>query len=108
MNLPDNNVNAELSKIAPGILGAFVALLLSQETWQRKVPLFLAGSIAARFGTLDVARITGLDLGFTGFLLGVFGIAILNKIFELWATLELGPILRDALRKVLGLPTKEE
>ncbi|HJY06548.1 MAG TPA: hypothetical protein VJ323_09530 [Bryobacteraceae bacterium] len=105
--IPDA-VSNELWKSLPGMVGALTALLLSRDVWVRKIPLFIVGSVAARFGNHDAARILGLDEGFAGFLLGVFGMAVLAKVFDVWTGLDLGPMLKEWLRSVLHLPPQEE
>lgn len=96
-----------MGKLAPGVVGSFVSLLFAHGPWPRKVAMFMAGAACARFGTSAASSWAGLDAGFTGFLLGLFGMAVIAKTFETWQAFELGSLLRDALRKLLGLPTKE-
>jgi hypothetical protein len=48
-----------------------------------------------------------MDEGFAGFLVGLFGMSVVKKIFDLWTSFDLSSILSDWIRKVLGLPPKE-
>lgn len=97
----------EVSSAAPGVLGSLFSMLWINDTWPRKLVMFFAGAALARLGTHDVARISGLNDGLIGFLLGLFGMAITASVFAGWAKLDMSVILRDALRQVLRLPPKE-
>lgn len=98
-----NDVPPEVTKVAPGAIGAFFSLLWIKEAWPRKVVMFLAGAALSRFGNANVSAWSGLDVGFTGFLLGLFGMSIVAKMFEVWQKFDLGAILSEWLRKILGL-----
>ncbi len=102
-----NDLPPEVAKAAPGAVGSLAAMLWLKDSWPRRMSMFVAGAALSRFGTEDVSRIVGLSPGFTGFLLGLFGMAVTAKTFETWQALELGSILRDWLRKMAGLPAKE-
>ena len=64
----------------------------------------IAGAALARYGTDSVSRWSGLDDGFTGFLIGLFGMALVAKAFAASERVELAPIFVEWLRKFLGLP----
>lgn len=104
MNL--NDIPPELGKAVPGAVGSLFSLFWIKETWPRRLAMFLGGSALSMYGTDDAARLTGLNGGFTGFLLGLFGMAMAGKLFEAWGRLELGSIVGDWLRKIAGLPPK--
>ena len=99
--------NPEVVKTAPGVVGSLVSMLFIKEPIVRRLAMFLAGAALARFGTPWLARLSGLDEGFAGFMLGLFGMAVIAKMFQAWETFELSLILRDWMRKVLGLPARE-
>jgi len=102
MNL--NDLPPEAAKAFPGVVGSLAALLWIKDTWPRKAAMFVAGAAMSRYGAEWVAKLVGMNEGFAGFLLGMFGMAIAAKLFETWQGLELGLILRDWLRKMAGLP----
>lgn len=97
----------EVAKVAPGALGALVSLMWIRDTWPRRLAMFGAGAAFARFGTADMSRMTGLNDGLTGFLLGLFGMAVVASVFLGWEKLDVSIILRDAIRQFLRLPPKE-
>ncbi len=89
------------------MIGSLVSMLFIVDTWPRKIVMFLAGSGFALYGTPDASRITGLANGLAGFLLGLFGMAVVASVFIGWQKLDMSIILRDALRQILRLPPKE-
>lgn len=102
-----DNFPPELAKAVPGVAGSLVSMLFIKDTWPRRVAMFCAGSALSIFGSAWVTKFSGLDAGFSGFILGLFGMAIVAKFFQTWETFELSVILRDWVRKLLGLPPKE-
>lgn len=93
-----------LTRVFPGALGSLVSMLFVRDTWLRRAGMFAAGCALAYFGTPWVAKASDLDRGFTGFLLGLFGMAVVGKIFETLRDLEPATFIRDWLRKRAGLP----
>lgn len=104
MNLHDY---PDIERAAPGTLGSLVSMLFIVDKWPRKLVMFAAGVAFARFGTDDAVRMTGLTSGLTGFLLGLFGMAVVASVFAGWSKLDMSVILRDALRQLLRLPPRE-
>jgi len=102
-----NDIPPEVMKVLPGAAGSFVSMLFIKDTWPRRIAMFLAGGALSYFGTPWAVKFVGLDAGFAGFLLGLFGMAIVARVFEAWQTFDLGAILLEWIRKILGLPAKE-
>jgi len=103
-----NDIPPEILKGLPGAAGSFVSMLFLNETWPRRIGLFVAGALLAYYGTPGAVKWTGLDTGFAGFLLGLFGMAVVAKAFDWWTTFNLGGLILEWLRKVTGLPAKED
>nr|WP_297388287.1 hypothetical protein [uncultured Roseateles sp.] len=101
MNFPD--LPPELGPKVAGSAGSLLALLFLKEAWPRNLAMFFGGAAASWFGAEPVAVWLGLTSGFVGFLLGLFSMAIVSKLFETWRTLELGTIISDALRRFFGV-----
>lgn len=101
MNFPD--IPPDLGKHLAGPAGSMVALFWLNGSIIRKCGMFVAGWAMSFYGAASVAGWLGFNEGFTGFLLGVFGMSIVDKIFEAWNTLKLGEILQDWVRKRLGV-----
>jgi len=102
-----NDIPPEVLKAVPGAVGSAASMLFIKDTWPRRAAMFCAGAALAYWGSQWASRFTGLDVGFAGFLLGLFGMAAVAKLFETWQKFELGALFADWLRKVLGLPAKE-
>lgn len=96
--------NQDVQRWFPGVIGAFVAMLMAKEVWRRRLVMFLGGSAFSIFAMADAVRITGLNTGLAGFLLGLFGMSIISSIYQGWERLDMGDILRDAVRQLLRLP----
>lgn len=97
----------EVTKVAPGAIGALFSTRWIRGTTTEKLVMLGAGTALSYFGTADVSHWSGLNVGFTGFLLGLFGMAIAAKMNETWEHFELGIILKEAVRKLVGLPPTE-
>ena len=104
MVMPD--IPPELVKVVPGTVGSLVSMLFIKDTWPRKVAMFVAGAGLARYGSEPLSGFTHLSEGFAGFLLGLFGMAVVAKVFDTWDHFDVGTILVEWVRKVLGLPAK--
>lgn len=107
MPIPD--LPPSVSKSLPGIFGSAVAAayLLRDAPMSRRIGMFLSGAALSYFATPDLARLVSLSEGLTGFMTGLLGMALAGKIFDGITNLGLDTLLRDWLRKVLGLPPKE-
>ena len=100
-------VPAEIWKALPGIFGAALAMLFYRdESWSRRLGMFLGGSVFARYGGPAASNWTGFDQSFSGLLVGLFGMALIASVFETWRSLHFGPLLMEKLRIWLGLPPK--
>jgi hypothetical protein len=98
----------DISKHLAGPAGSLIALLWLHGRWPKKVAMFAAGWVLSFYGSPIAAQWLGFSEGFAGFLLGLFGMAIVDKIFETWKTLEIGTLLSDWIRKVLNLEHQEK
>jgi len=63
---------------------------------------FLGGTGASYYGAEQVAAWAHLAPGLSGFLVGLFGMAIVGRVFEAIEQMHLAPIMQKILRK-LGL-----
>ena len=91
------DVTGEAVKAAPGVVGALVALRWMPGTPLQRLSSFVGGSAASYYGTDCLAHALELAPGFTGFLLGLFGMAIASKVFEAIDGLRLGKHLDKLL-----------
>lgn len=97
----------ELGRIVPGALGSLFSMLLAKESIPKMLFTFLGGVAIAYYATPYTVKVTGFDVGLSGFLLGFFGMAVIISFFESWKKFDLSTVFRDALRQILRLPPKE-
>lgn len=105
-----NEIPEILVKSLPGFIGSLVSLLFVQEaSLIRRLAMVAGGAAFSHFGTPWASKFSDLDAGFAGFLLGLFGMVIVGRLFETFVAVEIALTLRDWIRKMLGLSpiTKE-
>lgn len=100
----DEGVAGFVAKALPGVIGSAIALAWIKDTIPRKAVMFIGGAALSYFASDAAATWFGGNVGLAGFLLGLFGMAGVNKIFELWSSFNLTPLFTEFVRKVLGLP----
>jgi len=97
------DIPPDLGKHVAGPLGALSALLWVKDTWPRKIGMVLAGVALSYYATPAVAAWANLQQGLAGYLLGLFGMAAVSKLFATWDALDLGALLRRFLAKKLDV-----
>lgn len=98
----------ELQKLLPGVLGSAGALLWLKGSWVRRMAMVGLGSVASYYGAPHIATMFGMGEGLAGFLVGLFGMSVVDSIFKTWADLGFTPILREFIRVRLGLSARED
>jgi hypothetical protein len=78
MNLQDINADVWAAKLA----GALVSMRFLQGSWPERALTALAGAVLSYYTTDWLAAKVGLPLGLTGFLLGLFGMAVMSRAWE--------------------------
>lgn len=101
-DIPD--VIQGIEKLAPGIVGSIGALLWIRGTWPRKIAMMGLGSAASYYGGPHVATLLNMDPGLSGFMIGLFGMSVVDSLFKTWYELGLTELVREFLRSKLGLP----
>lgn len=104
MNIPD--LPPEASKLGASFAGSLVALRWLPGGCWLKLQMLLAGTALSWYATEPLARWAGMNVGTTGFFLGVFGMALVAKVFDLIAAAQVSEIAVEWARKFLGLPPK--
>lgn len=97
----------ELQKALPGVIGSLGALLWINGTWPRRIAMVGLGSAASYYGAPHIAGMFSMGEGLAGFLVGLFGMSIVDSIFRTWQDLGLTSLVREFARARLGLPPKE-
>jgi hypothetical protein len=96
MNPADVNFDAWAAKLA-GVAGAVVSMRFLQGTWPERVFMALSGAVLSYFATPFLSARIGLPEGLTGFLLGLFGMAITSRAWEWVQTTPVGALWQIAL-----------
>jgi len=94
-----NDSYSTIEKFVPGVIGSIGALLWIKGTLIRKVSMVILGAAASYYGAPYVISQSGLQENLAGFLVGLFGMSVVDWIFTSW-----DGILNDYLRARLGLP----
>lgn len=81
--------------------GAALALYWLKGGGWHKLFGFVVGSALSIVGPDSVSRVSGLDYGFSAFLLGMFGFSVISKGFETIQAMKAWPILKRWLEKRL-------
>lgn len=89
--------DVSLAKIAAGAAGAFVSLRFMQGTVTERMFMGVGGAALSYYATTPVAVWVkvGDAEGLVGFLIGMFGMAIISKIYEVVALLDAKQIAID-------------
>lgn len=99
-----DQIPPELRTSVPGFAGSALALLFLRRPLLSLAGMFIGGCLLAFFGTKWVSVIAGMESadGLVGFLLGLFGMALVAKLHD---TIEaISPVeLWTAIRKKVGL-----
>lgn len=78
-----NNIDLDLLLIkGSGFLGAFFSLRRMGGTPAQKLMLFLGGGTGSYYAAPYVSHLLGLPEGLSGFLIGMFGMSIIEKVLE--------------------------
>jgi hypothetical protein len=89
----------EATKVAPGVIGSLVALRWIGGTRWQMFGSFMGGGALSYYGTGHLVEWAGTNPGLSGFLLGLFGMAVVHRVFEFIASLSLDAILRAIARR---------
>lgn len=87
-----------ITKLAAGSFGAFVSMRFVQGTPLERMMMGIGGAAVSYFGTTPVAQWVQTNQsaeGLIGFLLGVFGMSIISKVYEVIALLDAKQAAQD-------------
>jgi hypothetical protein len=85
-----------LTKFLSATAGAAISMLKWPGTVVEKITMGIAGVAISYVMSEWVAEKTGLPAGVTGFLLGLFGMMIVGKLWEMLAALDAKAMAADA------------
>lgn len=86
-----------VAKLASGVAGALVSMRFLQGTWPEKITMAIGGSALSYFASTPVAEWLSAQRaeGLVGFLIGLFGMALVSKGYEVIQMLDARTIASD-------------
>lgn len=97
--MAQHEIPPEILKGVPGTIGALVALRWIAGTPMQRVAAVVGGSGTSYYASDFVSGITGTNFGLVAWLIGLFGMAIAHKVFDLIAAFDLGSRIDKILKK---------
>jgi hypothetical protein len=95
------DIDPVIAKAGPGLIGSLVAVGLMRDVspW-RRVIAFIAGAACSYYGADTVVlMLPAVKEGFAGFVLGLFGMALVVKIYETLDDIKPAQLMRDFFTK---------
>lgn len=95
----------EVGRAAPGFLGSALAWRWLAGSWKQKLGMVAAGVALSWYAGQPMSRWLQLDVALTGFLLGLFGMACVDKVFAVINAVDAPAIAaaaKDKLIRVFG------
>jgi len=86
--MTDSNFDIIAAKLS-GVVGALLSLNFIKGTWPERLAMGFGGAVISLYATPYIAMKTGLPDGLSGFLVGMFGMAITAKI---WEAIQITPV----------------
>jgi hypothetical protein len=88
--IEDNSADFSLAKLAAGLVGSVVSLKFIQGTYIERGLMCLGGSALSFYGTTPANVWVGIPNaeGLIGFMIGLFGMAIVAKCYEVVQVLD--------------------
>lgn len=101
-----NDFMPEASKLGAAFVGSLISLNWLPGGCWRKARMLAAGTALSWYIAGPLAHWAGMNEGTTGLFLGLFGMALVEKVFELIAATQVADLFIEWLRKFLNLPPK--
>lgn len=95
--MSEPNPDVHVFKLVAGVAGAAVSLRFVQGTWPERLIMAAGGAALSYFASDLIARWLSVPdaLGLVGFLTGLFGMAIVSKVYEVIQMLDARRIASD-------------
>lgn len=93
----DPHPDGHIFKLIAGVAGAVVSLKFVQGTWPERILMAIGGAALSYFASNNLANWLNVPeaLGLVGFLIGLFGMAIVAKVYEVLQLLDAKQIAID-------------
>lgn len=102
--MQDQVQDISIVKLVAGAAGALVSLRFVQGTWVEKGVMAIGGSVLSYFGTAPAASWLNMANaeGLCGFIIGLFGMSIVAKLYELIQFFDAKSAASKVIDKVFG------
>ena len=100
----------DVIKVISGSAGSVVSLRFVQGTWYEKILMTFGGAVLSYFATQYVADYVGMQNaeGLVGFLIGLFGMAIASKLYEVIQVIDTKSLSKNLVNWLLRRPSSKE
>lgn len=102
-----DSIDPQIAKHAAGPLGALSAMFFMKGPWLQRLSMLIPGGALSFYAAAPLASYAHMPEGLAGFLLGLFGMAAVGKIFDTWENLQLADLLRRKVAALLGVKEGE-
>lgn len=99
MNIQD--FDAFAAKFA-GVLGAAVSMRYLQGSWMARISMAASGSLGAYYAAPYLSEVLGIPEGLMGFLVGMFGMAIVSRAWEAVQAIPIPALWQAVIDRVRG------
>ena len=99
MNIQD--FDALAAKFA-GVLGAAVSMRYLQGSWMARISMAASGSLGAYYAAPYLSGVLGIPEGLMGFLVGMFGMAIVSRAWEAVQAVPIPALWQAVIDRVRG------
>ncbi|QKQ46837.1 hypothetical protein [Achromobacter denitrificans] len=99
MNIQD--FDAFAAKFA-GVLGAAVSMRYLQGSWMARLSMAASGSLGAYYAAPYLSEVLGIPEGLMGFLVGMFGMAIVSRAWEAVQAVPIPALWQAVIDRVRG------
>jgi hypothetical protein len=97
--MQQHEIPPELIKALPGTIGSIMALRWISGSPLQRITAVCGGAGGAYYGAPYLGATMGADLSLAGFLIGLFGMAVAAKCFEVIALINPQALLDKLLRR---------
>ena len=97
-----NFTDIEWAKLIAAVGGALISMVKWQGTLVERIIMGVAGVMVSYFASDAVSAYTHLPPGLTGFLLGLFGMAIVGKLWDVITAVDGKKVAADLWEAAIG------
>lgn len=103
MAIETPSIDPTLAKLLPAILGSVISLRWVQGTWVERLLMVSGGAILSYYATpWAAAKVQMADAeGLVGFLIGLFGMAVIAPVYEAIKSADIKPAVADLWDRAL-------